>query len=85
MGTFQWIVIGVLSALVVICYFKLAYSIDNKKFNSGILSLFGLTFITAMSIMLLVTTIEENNELQKQIKAKCPQYEKIENVYILKK
>jgi NADH:ubiquinone oxidoreductase subunit 3 (subunit A) len=72
--------------LTIIFYFKIAYSLDkNKQGVSVILSLAGLIFIALIFLVLTYSLSEMNRDLEKELKSKCPQYEKIDNVYILKK
>jgi hypothetical protein len=72
--------------LTIIFYFKIAYSLDkNKQGVFTILSLAGLMCISITFLILTYSLSENNRDLEKQLDSKCPQYEKIDNVYILKK
>jgi ABC-type lipoprotein release transport system permease subunit len=72
--------------LTIIFYSKIAYSLDkNKQGVSVILSLASLIFIALTFLVLTYSLSEMNRDLEKQLDSKCPQYEKIDNVYILKK
>jgi hypothetical protein len=41
--------------------------------------MFGILVVTNL------TLIDQNNALEKRVKGKCPEYEKINNVYVIKK
>ncbi len=64
-------------------YFKLAYHLDDKKENSvQWFILFAMT--NSVFIVCLITATLLMNDKQKQIEGKCPELEKIENVYKIK-
>lgn len=65
-------------------YFRVAYSIDKEKTKKGLLGLFILTFLAYLCLVILAIQIDEIHELREQLKNKCPEYEKLENVYRLK-
>lgn len=44
-----------------------------------------LMFISLISLFLITIVVNRNDILEKQNKLKCPEYQKVENVYILKK
>jgi len=81
MNTAQIITITILCILALIGYFGIALS---KKESSRVLYLFLLTFVTSMFIFTTIIQTLEVIELEKQLKQKCPQYEKVDNVYKLK-
>ncbi len=79
-------VFAVCFLLVIIFYFKIGYSLDkNKQGAFTMLSLAGLIFIALTFLVLTYSLSNMNRDLEKQLDSKCPQYEKIDNVYILKK
>jgi hypothetical protein len=84
MTIIQMVILLIIGLLMTICYFKVAYSIDIKKAKKGLLGLFILTFLAYLSLVALAIEISEIHELREQLKNKCPEYEKIENVYRLK-
>lgn len=72
--------------LTIIFYFKIAYSLDkNKQGIFTVLSLVGLMFISLTFLVLTYSLSQINSEVEKKLESRCPQYEKIDNVYILKK
>jgi hypothetical protein len=77
------IILTVMIILFVIGYFNIAFSLDIKK-RSKIFWLFLMTFIFGFSILLNFLFINTNDELTEKVKNKCPEYEKMENVYKLK-
>lgn len=82
--TVQIILLLILGILTCVCYFKVAYRIIEEKFLSGISFLGILTLIALLSLLLLSITLNERFNLEQQLKEKCPEYEKVENVYKLK-
>ena len=84
MSTGQIIIITILCILVIVSYFKIGYNIYNNNNNKGILWLALLTLICLFSLFLVGNLIFQKTELEKQLKQKCPQYEKVDNVYKLK-
>jgi hypothetical protein len=73
----------ILAIIMIIAYFKLAYSLEEKKFAIGMVWLFAMMFVSAMGLFICYTLIDMNDKLEKQVKSKCPEYEKID-AYILK-
>lgn len=72
--------------LTLIFYFKIAYSLSkNKQGIFTVLSLVGLMFISFTFLFLTYSLFQINSEIEKKLESKCPQYQKIDNVYILKK
>lgn len=70
--------------LFLVCYFKLAIEVGKIKplyllYVAAMLSMFGTLVVTNL------TLIDQNNALEKRAKGKCPEYEQINNVYIIKK
>ena len=85
MTTGQIILLAIMGILTVIFYLRGCYSIVYKtKPISGILSVAGLMFISLISLAIFIIVLEENTTLKKIAKEKCPEYEKIDNVYRLK-
>lgn len=74
----------VLTILTVICYFGIGNSLDKKSSaGKGILSLLGMTLILGISLTINYILIDQNNELEKKTKNKCPEYKEIK-AYVLK-
>ncbi len=71
-------VIGLLAILAVAC---IIYS-ENKKL--AFISAFFLFALVAVLISLVVVLTMQNAQLKGAVDGKCPEYEKIENVYKLK-
>ena len=82
MTTAQIIFIVCLCLLEVICFFGVLVS---KKYRNdwlfGLIFLFGM--MTFLTILLTIQLTQTNNNLIKS-RGKCPEYEKVENVYRLK-
>jgi hypothetical protein len=79
------IIFAVCFLLTIIFYFKIAYSLDkNKQGFFTLLSLAGLLMISLIFLLLTASLSNENIYLKNKLNSKCPQYEKIDNVYILK-
>jgi hypothetical protein len=80
MTTAQIITITILSLIVFVAFI---YSIwtEKKEYKDAISMI--LIFAFAMMTLLACLTTSEMMELRKN-KSKCPEYEKIENVYRLK-
>jgi uncharacterized membrane protein len=74
----------IMSILAVLCFFKAGMCIDSKK-PKGLLIIAVLFFICGISILINFTLLYQNDKLEKQDKKESLKYEKIENVYILKK
>ena len=83
MNTAQIIIFIILGIIMIGSYFKLAYTIDTNK-PIGYVYLFIYTLTTAIFFMIAILATQQVNELRTQVKNKCPEYEKIENVYKLK-
>ena len=77
-------VLIILIILAIVCFFKTGLCIDENK-PYAILYLAGLVFMCGISIVCNFILIRQNNELTEKVKGKCPEYEQINNVYILKK
>jgi len=80
----QTLIILLIGILIAIGYFTTGYNIDYKKSKNGVLGLVLLTFLAYFSLAFLAIQTIQNNELNTKLKNKCPEYEKIENVYRLK-
>ncbi len=63
---------------------KIVSSVYFRNNNKEVLWLVLLTTICLFSLYLVVELLFQNTELKKQLKQKCPQYEKVDNVYKLK-
>lgn len=85
MHTDQLITLLILGLLVCIGYFGVAYKINYEKYKlSGLLYLMLITSIALLSIFLLGSILHEKAILENQLKNKCPEYKKVENVYKIK-
>lgn len=81
------IILGVMCVLFIIGFFKAGLKIDNKK-PSGVLWIGFLLFLFAFSVILNFVLIQEQCNLEKEIKDKSKgllEYEEIHGVYIIKK
>jgi hypothetical protein len=78
------IVLGIMSVLAIVCFFKGGMCISDKK-PMGILYLAALVFTCGISIVCNFTLIKQNDALEKKTNGKCPEYEEVHNVYKLKK
>jgi len=76
-------VLIIMLILALVCFYRAGMCMDDNK-QYGILIVAALFFICGISILLNFTLIFENDKLEQQSKG-LPKYEKIENVYILKK
>lgn len=84
MNTTLWIVTAIEFIFIIVLYFGIAYSVSKEKAKQGLLSLAGLLLISLINLIIIISLVEPNTELKKQNKEKCPEYKKIDNVYILK-
>lgn len=83
MSTAQIIIFLILAILIVFCYFKIANNLV-KDIEDGFLYLLLSEFLVFSLYLIAIVATNEVNELKTQIKSKCPEYEKVENVYKLK-
>jgi len=84
MTTTQIIIFIVLGILISVSYFKVSYAFDFKRYELKFVYVILWLFVSGfLWTLLLIVTLEMNN-LRKQVKEKCLEYEKIENVYKLK-
>ena len=81
MTTTQIIVYGGLILLILIGYVKTMFSKNEIEEDSW--RFFELIFIFIFIFLTLLEINKKQNDLKK-LKGKCPEYEKIENVYKLK-
>jgi hypothetical protein len=81
MTTGQIIILSIMGLGVLIGYIKTMLSkTDAQKFGWGFFQI----FFTSLFILIAVLMTSEREDALKKLKEKCPEYEKIENVYILK-
>jgi hypothetical protein len=78
------IFLGIMVILFIVCFFKASLCIKNEK-QYGVLILGVMFFLFGISILLNFALISQNDELTEKVKNKCPEYEEVPNVYILKK
>ena len=81
MTTAQTITIIILIILAIVSYFGTGLS---KKEVNRFLFLCLLTLTTGLFILIILIQAKELNELKEKTKNKCPEYEKVENVYKIK-
>lgn len=77
-------VLIIMCIFFVICYFKVGITIGNIK-PSYMLYVAAMALMFGILLVISLTLIEQNDDLTKKNKNKCPEYEQINNVYILKK
>ena len=84
MTTTQIIIFVILGILWIISYFKVGYRLDdNRKDAFGWFAVQTLIITLLFGISILLVTL--NNQNRQKLKEKdCPEYQRIENVYILK-
>ena len=73
----QIIMISVMSLSYFYSAFYRLFKYDNEKHNTGV-----EIIIFSMTMLLLILTVIQVNDFKKELK--CPEYEKLENVYRLK-
>lgn len=73
----------IICILFIVCYIKAAYCIDDNKLK-GILYIAAMLFMFGALFTLSLTLINQNDELEKKVKGKDPQYEEVRGVYKLK-
>ena len=78
----QEIIFSILGILWLILYFKIGYSLNDKKDTFMLYALY--TIITGLFIMIAFFSTLRINELEEKTKGKCPELEKVENVYRIK-
>jgi len=81
----QFTVILILALISGYCFINTANSLKAENYKKGIFPLVGLLFSSFVSLLILLIVLSANNKLREDIDKKCPEYEKIENVYIIKK
>jgi hypothetical protein len=84
MNTAQIITITIMCILAIVSYYKIGFNIYFRNNNKGVLWLALLTLICLFSLFVVGDLIFQKTKLEKQVKEKCPQYEKVDNVYKLK-
>jgi UPF0716 family protein affecting phage T7 exclusion len=78
------IFLTVMCILFVVCYFKVGNEVGKIK-PLYILYVVAMVFMFGILVVTNLTLIDQNNTLEKRAKGKCPEYEQINNVYIIKK
>lgn len=76
----QITIASILALIACIAYFGAWSENESKRIKSVVV----LMFITGLFFVVTVILSEENHELRQQLNNKCPEYEKLENVYKLK-
>lgn len=79
-----WILVLGLLFVAITAFFKVAKTINLEKNKLAFVYLGYLLFTVLISLFIVVIVAESNNELSKENKRKCPEYQEI-NAYILKK
>lgn len=85
MTTAQWIVFSALVGTMIYCFFEISSSLNPRKQIQGMLSLALMMLTVLISLFLVFISVDANEKLSQENKAKCPEYVPIQNVYILKK
>lgn len=79
--TAQIITLIVLAVIAIIAYVGVNYTkSESGRLGYSFLSL----FIMSILFLIITVTLTENVEMSSKLKNKCPEYEKVENVYKLK-
>jgi len=78
------IFLTVMCILFVVCYFKVGNEVGKIK-PLYILYVAAMVFMFGILVVVNLTLIDQNDALEKRAKGKCPEYEQINNVYIIKK
>jgi len=75
----QILILSIIGILWLLCFIKIVLSTDDKKSTLEWIMFFSIvnSVVFAITIMLIV----EMNELKEKVKGKCPELEKVENVY----
>lgn len=84
MDWLQGIVIVILVCLSSYGFLVVAHSLMRGTYQRGIFPLIGLFFSTLISLLILSTVLSVNTKLREDIKKKCPEYVKVEDVYVIK-
>lgn len=86
MTTFQIIIFSILSICSVIGFLGVGVCVEanQKEENKKMVFLIILLTTTALFGLIAFTMTEQREHLLKKVNNKCPQYEKVENVYKLK-
>ena len=73
-----------MAVILSFCYFRIGkkLKLSDKNFGSILFCAFLSLFVGLISLIWIIFLLEENIILTKN-KTKCPQYEKIDNVYKL--
>lgn len=69
--------------LFVVCYLKNGQCIDEKK-PIGILYLGAMLFMFGLLFVISLVLIDQNDDLEKRAKGKCPEYEEVNGLYKVK-
>lgn len=79
----QIIIFIILGFFWLLGYFKLVYNLDeNKKQSFEWFALF--TIVNSLFIVISIILTLLINDLQEQVKGKCPELEEVKNVYRIK-
>lgn len=77
-------VLLILGALVIVLFYQASLCIMKEEKSRSVFYMTVLLFISGIFLMLNFTLIEQNNKLIERLKNKCPEYEKLNNVYKIK-
>ena len=77
-------VLVIMCILFIVCYFKVGNEVGRIK-PFYILYVAVMAFMFGVLLVISLTLIDQNDALEKRANGKCPEYEQINNVYILKK
>lgn len=84
MTTVQLIILILIALVIIKGYFGASLNLNEKKYLTGFIHVFVLTLMAGLCLLVAAIKTSEVNNLQKQLKDRCHQYEKVENVYKLK-
>ena len=80
MTTTQIVIISILAILIVICCFGTTLTKNvNKQFGFIVVWLFAS--MLAIGFLIIMTTLRQD---ELKLKGKCPEYERVDNLYKLK-
>ena len=77
-------VLIIMCILFIVCYFKVSIEVGRIK-PFYLLYVAAMAFMFGIMVVVNLTLIDQNSALEKRVKGKCPEYEQINNVYVLKK
>ena len=85
METYQMIILSILGILYLITLAKLYMTCDDSKVQPAGLYMMINGILVGFIFLLAVIMSVNFNKTKKQLKGKCPEYQMIDSVYILKR